>query len=294
MPKLARLSYFTEYHKLHLGNVYQQLALTPEFREAIGARKIQGFWFVDTELVESFNPAEWNVYGERRIVIDENRFIKVGSIDALDERTRKIRYLLSKSQAVKIALGARTFGKSRALYIEAETFREFDPDEWLYCHDRRDWTRDFELNMAPLVRAVKPLPDKAEVLRKFRLNPLVREVLGAKKYKGDSKWWIDKILLSQFDARFWPYEGEKLEHMIEAEPVGPTPRSFNKRVVNEKKAGMLTMREASWIVGLDKGRLRKRLYDSEFADQVGANKSESGFWFFDESKLRTHFQLEDK
>lgn len=234
------------------------------------------------------------MYGERRIVIDENRFIKVGSIDALDERTRKIRYLLSKSQAVKIALGARTFGKSRALYIEAETFREFDPDEWLYCHDRRDWTRDFELNMAPLVRAVKPLPDKAEVLRKFRLNPLVREVLGAKKYKGDSKWWIDKILLSQFDARFWPYEGEKLEHMIEAEPVGPTPRSFNKRVVNEKKAGMLTMREASWIVGLDKGRLRKRLYDSEFADQVGANKSESGFWFFDESKLRTHFQLEDK
>lgn len=291
MANLVRLSYLLEFHGLHIGNVYQQLNLGSEFRAAIGAQKVQGVWFVDSELVPNFNPADWNMYGERRDSIDASRYIKVATMDESDERTKRVRDLIYKSKAIKIALGTTTFNHSPALYVEANLLTSFDPDEWLYCHERRDWAKDSELSMVPLVRAIIHLPNSAEVLRKFRLNPLVREALGAQRYSGDRKWWIDKNLLAEFDARYWPYHGERRDQISGPEPTGPTPRTFDQRVVDEKQPGMLTMREAAWIVGWDKSKLRKRLSDSAFADEVGATKSESGFWFFDEAKLRSSFGL---
>lgn len=293
MANLVRLSYLLEFHGLQIGNVYQQLRLGSEFRAAIGAEKIQGVWFVDADLVPSFDPAHWNMYGERREVVDASRYTRVSSMDVSDERTKRVCDLISKSQAVKSALGATTFNRSRALYVKSELLSAFNPDEWLYCHERKDWAKESDLHMVPLVRAVFNLSNKAEILRKFRLNPLVREALGAKRYNGDRKWWIDRNLLAEFDARYWPVYGEKRERIFGEEPTGPTPRTFDQRVVNEKQPGMLTMREAAWIAGLDKNKLRKRLSDSELAEKVGAIKSESGFWFFDEVKLRTHFALDE-
>lgn len=192
MASLVRLSYLLDFYNHHIGIVYQQLNFGSEFREAIGAEKIQGVWFVDADLVPSFDPTPWNMYGERRETIDLSRYVRVAYMDESDERTRRVRDLIYKSKAMKSALETTTFSHSRSLDFEAKLLTDFDPDEWLYCHERQDWAKDSDLHMVPLVRAAIHLPNKMEVLRKFRLNPLVRGALGAKRYSGDRNWWIDR------------------------------------------------------------------------------------------------------
>lgn len=291
MPDLVRLSALIEAHGLHLGNVCQQLCRSQDLRDAVGAVKLDGMWFVDATLISSFIPSDWNSYGERREEIDHARYTRVVELDQANAKIKRTCFLLSQSETIQEALGMRTFNGFRSRYIENELLESFDPNQWFYCPEQDEWLKDDDVLFLPLTIAVRNLPNKNQIIAKFRLNPKVRVELGAVRYPNDFRWWVDLQKLANFDSHLWPYHGEKREQIVRDEPAPPSPRSFDKRILDQKEPGTLTSREVAWLLGWDKNKLRKRLTDSEFQDRIGASKSESGHWFFDERKLKENFGL---
>lgn len=291
LPEPISLSYFAQYHGLQTSNVYQQLNRSVDFRIAIGAQKVRGMWNVDSTLVRCFDPLEWDVNGKRRICIDPERFVKVSALDPSIGKNQRVRYLLTKSKTIRNALGATTFNGFRTIYIRIDLLDAFQSDEWFYCPDIRDWARIEDRTLVPFCSAFRIASDPGKTWNLFRRCPAVREALRATRLKGDKRWWVDREALSNFNARLWNYRGVKKDPDQWERHQSPAPRTFSKELAQAKKPGLLTAREAAWLVRWDKNRLRKFVIQPGNAKLVGATQTKNGHWLFDETLFKSYFEL---